>query len=55
MATENIMMQAVKKGGNRQVLHERLREHSIAAAAVVKVEGGENDLVDRIASDASSN
>jgi adenylosuccinate lyase len=53
MATENIMMQAVKKGGNRQVLHERLREHSIAAAAVVKVEGGENDLVDRIASDAS--
>ncbi len=51
MATENIMMEAVKKGGNRQELHERLRQHSIAAARVVKEEGGENDLVDRIASD----
>lgn len=51
MATENIMMQAVTKGGNRQELHEELRQHSIAAAAVVKQEGGENDLVDRIAAD----
>lgn len=53
MATENIMMQAVKKGGDRQVLHERLREHSLAAARVVKEEGGSNDLVARIAGDAA--
>ena len=52
MATENIMMQAVKKGGNRQELHEALREHSLAAAAVIKAEGGENDLIDRIAGDS---
>ena len=51
MATENIMMQAVKKGGNRQQLHERLREHSMAAAKVVKEEGKENDLIDRIVGD----
>ena len=51
MATENIMMRAVEKGGNRQELHEALRKHSIAAAAVVKEEGGENDLVKRIAAD----
>lgn len=51
MATENIMMRAVEKGGNRQELHEALRQHSIAAAAVVKNEGGENDLVERIAAD----
>ena len=51
MATENIMMQAVKKGGNRQELHEQIRLHSIAAGKVVKEEGGENDLVDRIAAD----
>lgn len=40
MATENIMMTAVKKGGDRQELHEKLRQHSIAAAKVVKEEGG---------------
>ncbi len=51
MATENIMMRAVEKGGNRQELHEALRQHSIAAAKIVKEEGGENDLVDRIAAD----
>lgn len=51
MATENIMMRAVEKGGDRQVLHEALRQHSIAAAAVVKEQGGENDLVKRIAAD----
>lgn len=51
MATENIMMDAVKKGGNRQELHERIRIHSLEAAKVVKVEGKENDLVDRIAAD----
>ena len=51
MATENIMMDAVKKGGDRQELHEKIRVHSMAAGAVVKVEGGKNDLVDRIAAD----
>ena len=51
MATENIMMQAVKKGGDRQELHERLRTHSLAAARVVKEEGGKNDLLQRIADD----
>lgn len=51
MATENIMMQAVKKGGDRQELHERLRGHSLAAARVVKEEGLPNDLLDRIAAD----
>ena len=51
MATENIMMDAVKRGGNRQELHERIRVHSVAAGRVVKEEGGENDLIDRIAAD----
>ncbi len=51
MATENIMMESVKKGGNRQELHERLRVHSHAAAAKVKLEGGANDLIERIAAD----
>lgn len=51
MATENIMMDAVKKGGDRQDLHERIRVHSMAAAQVVKAEGGKNDLIDRIAAD----
>ena len=51
MATDNIMMDAVKKGGNRQELHEKLRVHSQAAARVVKEEGGRNDLVERIAAD----
>ena len=52
MATENIMMDAVKKrGADRQQLHEKIREHSMAASRVVKVEGGENDLLKRIAAD----
>ena len=51
MATENIMMKSVKNGGNRQELHELLRKHSHAAAAKVKLEGGANDLIDRIAAD----
>lgn len=53
MATENIMMEAVKKGGDRQELHEKLRTHSIAAAKVVKEQGLENDLIDRICADES--
>ena len=51
MATENIMMAAVKKGGDRQELHERIRVHSMDAGRVVKVEGQPNDLIDRIAAD----
>ncbi len=51
MATENIMMQAVKKGGDRQQLHEKLRLHSIAASKQVKEEGLENDLIQRICGD----
>ena len=52
MATENIMMDAVKKrGADRQQLHEKIREHSMAASRVVKGEGGENDLLERIAAD----
>ncbi len=51
MATENVMMEAVKRGGDRQELHEALRTHSHAAAARVKLEGGQNDLIDRIVAD----
>ena len=51
MATENIMMESVKRRGNRQELHEALRVHSHAAAARVKLEGRTNDLIDRIAAD----
>ena len=49
MATENIMMDAVKRGGDRQELHEKIRELSMQAGAVVKEEGKDNDLVSRIA------
>lgn len=52
MATENILMESVKRGGNRQELHEALRVHSQAAASKVKLEGGENDLIDRIVNDS---
>ena len=52
MATENIMMDAAKRGADRQELHERIRVHSMAAARVVKEEGGENDLLSRIAADS---
>ena len=51
MATEAILMHAVRAGGDRQALHERIRQHSIAAADVVKERGGANDLADRIAKD----
>jgi adenylosuccinate lyase len=51
MATENIMMSAVKKGGDRQELHERIREHSLAAAKRVKEDGLDNDLISRIEAD----
>ncbi len=51
MATENIMMDAVKLGGDRQELHERIRVHSMEAGKVVKEQGLPNDLLDRIAQD----
>ena len=51
MATENIMMDAVKLGGNRQELHERIRELSMEAGRNVKVEGKENNLLELIAAD----
>ena len=55
MATENIMMDAVKAGGDRQVLHEKIRQHSMAAGKRVKEEGADNDLLDRIAADPDFN
>ncbi|MCA9100513.1 MAG: adenylosuccinate lyase [Planctomycetales bacterium] len=51
MATENVMMAAVEAGGDRQQLHERIRVHSQAAARVVKEEGGQNDLIERLQGD----
>ena len=51
MATENIMMDAVKRGGDRQELHERIRVHSMEAGRVIKQEGGENPLLELIAAD----
>ena len=51
MATENIMMDCVKRGGDRQELHERIRTHSMAAAQRVKQGDGVNDLLERIAGD----
>jgi len=56
MATENILMHCVKnKGGDRQALHEAIRVHSVAAAQVVKLEGGSNDLLRRISADPTFN
>ena len=55
MATENIMMDAVKAGGDRQELHEKIRTHSMAAAKTVKEEGKPNDLLHRIAQDPAFN
>lgn len=55
MATENILMEAVNKGGDRQELHERIRVHSMEAGKQVKVHGLENDLFERIAKDKAFN
>jgi adenylosuccinate lyase len=61
MATENILMYCVKKGlaagsgQDRQVLHERIRLHSVEAAKKIKLDGAENDLISKIAQDASFN
>ena len=51
MATENIIMAGVKRGGDRQELHEAIRTHSHEAAAQVKLEGRDNDLLERLADD----
>lgn len=51
IATENILMAGVKKGMDRQLLHEKIRDHSQAASFKIKVQGGENDLLERIAAD----
>jgi adenylosuccinate lyase len=51
MATENLLMAAVQKGGDRQDVHERIRTHSLAAAARLKQGSGDNDLIDRLRSD----
>lgn len=53
MATENIMMDAVKAGGDRQEIHEKIRKLSMEAGKNVKIEGGENNLLDLIAADES--
>ena len=55
MATENIMMDDVKAGGDSQALHERIRELSMEAGRTVKVEGKDNDLLERIAADPAFN
>lgn len=51
MVTENIMMDAVAKGGNRQELHERIRKHSMEVGWSIKMNGNDNDLLERIAGD----
>lgn len=51
MATENILMDCVKNGKDRQTLHEAIRRHSVAAGKAIKLEGADNDLLDRIAND----
>ena len=53
MATENILMQAVKRGGDRQELHEKIRQHAQTAGNRVKLEGLPNDLIERIAADSA--
>ncbi len=51
LASENILMRCVKKGGDRQLLHERLRQHSLETAKMIKENGAENDLISRILND----
>jgi len=53
MATENILMHCVKKGGDRQDMHEKIRRHSVEAAKKIKLEGGDNNLLNLIAADNS--
>lgn len=53
LATEAILMHAVRRGGDRQALHERIRRHAVAAAEKMKQEGADNDLIERIAGDTA--
>jgi adenylosuccinate lyase len=53
MATEEILMAAVQAGGDRQELHERIRQHSLAAAEQVKIHGKTNDLLQRLQEDSA--
>lgn len=53
IATENILMESVRRGGDRQELHERIRVHSMEAARRIKEEGGDCDLISRIANDSA--
>lgn len=53
IASEDILMEAVKSGGDRQSIHERIREHAQAAGQRVKQQGGANDLIDRLKADAA--
>ncbi|QHN65781.1 adenylosuccinate lyase [Bergeyella cardium] len=53
MATEYIIMEEVKAGGDRQEIHETIRQHSMEASKKVKIEGKDNDLIERIMSDSS--
>ena len=55
IATENILMEGVKHGGDRQVLHKKIRDHSMAAAKVIKEDGGQCDLLERIVNDPAFN
>ncbi|KAI4453611.1 adenylosuccinate lyase [Holotrichia oblita] len=55
MATENILMYSVKKGGDRQALHERIRLHSMEAVKKIKMDGCKNDLISRISADKAFN
>ena len=52
IASENILMDAVKRGGDRQALHEKIRQYSQQVAARVKLEGGDNDLAELLLADA---
>ena len=53
MATENVLMAMVRKGADRQVVHEAIRKHSVDAARRVKEDGADNDLIDRLRADAT--
>lgn len=55
MATEHILMEMVKRGGDRQLLHERLRQHSMEATRLIKLKGEKNSLLDLIAGDTAFN
>ena len=55
MATENILMESVKSGGDRQILHEKIREYSMVESYLIKKEGKENHLLDKVLADKDFN